>query len=124
MVISPYIARAESERDRTLHLRFHGIGIDEEAGVASNDHAIDCEPALAVERHFSDSAIERLGFGDDGGAASAICQAAKIKLPADLHSRAAYRKACKAAWRAEKLKPTAPSSQGLATRQAWRAPWR
>jgi len=32
-------------------------------------------------------------------------QAAKIKFSADLHSRAAYRKACKAAWRAEKLNP-------------------
>jgi hypothetical protein len=32
-------------------------------------------------------------------------QAAKIKFAADLHSRAAYRKACKAAWRAEKLNP-------------------
>ena len=57
-----------------------------------------------TRRGTGDSAIERLGFGDDGGAASAICQAAKIKFPADLHSRAAYRKACKAAWRAEKLK--------------------
>ena len=32
-------------------------------------------------------------------------QAAKLKFPADLHSRAAYRKACKAAWRANRLNP-------------------
>jgi hypothetical protein len=32
-------------------------------------------------------------------------QAAKLKFPSDLHSRAAYRKACKAAWRAHRLNP-------------------
>jgi hypothetical protein len=32
-------------------------------------------------------------------------QAAKLKYPGDWHSRAAYRKACKAAWKAHRLNP-------------------
>ena len=62
--------------------------------------------ALLFAASFTAFIAVGLPLDQSAGAGQMTCrEAAKLRFPGDWKSRAAYRKACKAAWKAHRLNP-------------------